>query len=82
MVTESLITFGYSREGVDFDPVDEVPVQIVLLAIFPSHEEKNAILKQIALDLNYLSLPGTREALNGCFSAAEMKRVLENSPNQ
>lgn len=75
-ITEVTAVFGRSREGIEFDAADGVPVRYVVLFIVPRAEYSQhlAVLGAIAKTLNN---PEIRQQLAGAADAEEISDILE-----
>lgn len=74
-VTEVTAVFGRSREGIEFDAADGIPVRYLVLFIVPSAEYSQhlAVLGAIAKTLNN---PEIRDRLAAAADEAEICEIL------
>ena len=77
-VTKPTLAVGISRDGIDFQTLDDAPVHIVVLFAMPfgAHREYLVLLSQV---MSSLKTPGFREALLGCESPAAAATVLNTA---
>lgn len=81
-VTEPIAAFGRSLAGVDFDALDNNPVNLVFLSIAPADNfardpARDSSLKFASRLAGGLTLPGTRTALRQCVTAQEIEAILD-----
>jgi len=70
------ISFGLSREGVDFDSMDGKPAQLFFLLVAPE-ESVGVHLKTLARISKLLKSPTVRDRLQSAESSEEIHRVIE-----
>ena len=81
-VREPVFAFGRSRNGIDFDSIDDAPVEFVFLFILPSVSlSRQERVKLLARICRPLANRHTQEKLRGCSTAKEISSVLKNTYN-
>ena len=73
MVTAS---FGRSREGVDFDSIDQQPTHHFFLLVVPDHSG-GQYLKALARISRFFRDPSFRQMLNDADSLEDVVRIIE-----
>lgn len=80
-VSEPVIAFGRSRAGIEFDSLDEKPVEFVFLFVLPAtgfEQERLRLMGQIGHTLGNHS---TQKTLRNCSTAQEIADALEGAFN-
>ena len=81
-VREPVVAFGRSRNGIDFDSIDDAPVEFVFLFILPSVSlSRQERVKLLARICRPLANRHTQEKLRCCSTAKEISSVLEDAYN-
>lgn len=70
-----LISFGLSRNGVDFDSMDGKPAHLFFLLVAPE-ESVGVHLKTLARISKLLKGPAVRERLQSAVDSAEIHRII------
>ena len=75
-VSETVVSLGISRKGVDFDSIDGKPAHLIILLVTPKNKTKMHIktLAEIAKLLNHES---SRKRLVEAGSPAEVLRIIQ-----
>lgn len=76
-VTAPTIGVGVSREGIDFDTLDNEPVHIIVLFAMPSGSQKE-YLGLLAKVMLALKTPGFHENMMACDDAQALLHVLNS----
>ncbi len=71
------LSLGISKEGIDYDALDNEPVHILVLFAMPAGSEKE-YLGMLAQVMMLLKMPGFRDALMACNTPAEVIGVLSD----
>lgn len=71
------VGIGISRDGIEFDTLDDAPVHIIVLFAMPAGSQKEylSLLAQVMLSLK---MPGFRERLVACATPEEVLEVLNS----
>lgn len=74
-ITRPTLGVGVSREGMDFDTLDDEPVQIVVMFAMPAGSQKEylGLLAQVMMSLK---TPGFRDSLLACETPDALLSVL------
>lgn len=75
-VTEPVAAFGRSLAGVDFEALDNVPVDLIFLIIMPAGDAASNI-KSFSRMARGLNSPRTRDALRQCVTAQEIESIFD-----
>ena len=78
-VTRPAMVVGLSKDGIDFDTLDNDPVRIVVLFAMPTGSQKE-YLRLLATVMTAMKKPGFREALMDCEALDEAAALLNESP--
>jgi mannitol/fructose-specific phosphotransferase system IIA component (Ntr-type) len=78
-IKEPTIAVGLSASGIDFDSLDNGPVNIVVLFAMPSGSDKE-YLGYLARVMTSLRTSGFTQKLLACTTAADATRLLEAGP--
>ncbi len=78
-ITEPTIGVGLSPSGIDFDSLDNAPVNIVVLFAMPSGSDKE-YLGYLARVMMSLRTAGFSQKLLACRTAEDAAQVLETGP--
>ena len=70
---------GLSKDGIDFDTLDNDPVHIVVLFAMPTGSQKE-YLRLLAKVMTTMKKPGFREALMDCGAMDEVAALLNKGP--
>lgn len=76
-----LISFGLSRQGVDFDSMDGKPARLFFLLVAPE-ESVGIHLKTLARISKLLKSPNVRERLQAAGDAATLHRIISEEESQ
>jgi len=78
LINESIVAFGRSRKGIDFDSLDKEPVRLVVLLVVPAQEkEKNFLtLARISRVLHGRAI---RTALEEAVDGDSISNILNGS---
>lgn len=76
-----LISFGLSRNGVDFDSMDGKPAHLFFLLVAPE-ESVGVHLKTLARISKLLKSPNVRERLQAAVSADEIHQIITDEEEQ
>lgn len=76
-VTEIMIAFGKSKEGIDYDSIDGKPVHLVFMIIAPPQDENNMYLPILGKMVEILSKAKNRSRLIEAESFSEFIEVIE-----
>lgn len=81
-VREPVLAFGRSRRGIDFDSLDDAPVEFVFLFIVPAgslpEQERPRLMARICRPL---ANGRTQEKLRHCSTPHEISATLKNAYN-
>jgi fructose-specific phosphotransferase system IIA component len=77
-INAASVGVGISKEGIDFNTLDNKPVHIIVLFAMPSGSQKE-YLGLLAQVMTTMKAPGFREELGGCTSPEEVAALL-NTP--
>ncbi|MBN2308201.1 MAG: PTS sugar transporter subunit IIA [Candidatus Hydrogenedentes bacterium] len=77
-VRRPYIGVGISKDGIDYDTLDNQPVHVVVLFAMPSGSQRE-YLRLLAQVMTALKVPGFREALTACSTPQEVVDIL-NAP--
>ena len=81
-VARTLVAFGRSRVGIEFDSLDNAPVEFVFLFIMPAAKfAEQARTRSLARICRALANARVQTRLRGCSAAEEIGEVLENAFN-
>ena len=80
-VDQMLISFGLSRQGVDFDSMDGKPANLFFLLIAPE-DSVGIHLKTLARISKLLKSSGVRERLMSACDAVELHRIITEEEEQ
>jgi PTS system fructose-specific IIA component len=79
-VAQPVVAFGRSRVGLEFDALDDAPVEFVALVLLPArHSDESRALRFTALICSVLTKGAVQERLRGCANAQEIGEVLEGA---
>lgn len=78
-ITAPTVGVGVAREGIDFESLDNEPVNIVVLFAMPSGSDKE-YLGYLAQVMMSLRSDGFTEKLTQCESPEEVLEVLQREP--
>lgn len=76
VVDELMIAFGRSRKGIDFNSLDEKPVNLVFLIVAP-RRDSSKVLKMLACACRILRKESFRQTLLNAESEQEVIRLIE-----
>ena len=76
-----LISFGLSRQGVDFDSMDSKPAHLFFLLVAPE-ESVGIHLKTLARISKLLKSTTVRERLQSAVDSAEIHRIISEEEEQ
>ena len=79
-VESTLMIFGRSTEGIDFESIDNNPVNFVILFLIPTCND-NKHLQTLATIARFFTKGDIRERLLKATSNTEILRVIENHNN-
>ena len=77
-IREASVGVGISKDGIDFNTLDNKPVHIVVLFAMPSGSQKE-YLGLLAQVMTTMKAPGFREQLGACTTPDEVASLL-NTP--
>ena len=80
LVSEVVFALGRSKEGVNFDALDNQPVKLVILFLVPQGQFQKH-LHTLANIAKFLHKPGFRRALERAPDAASVYKIIENFPD-
>lgn len=80
-ISRPTVGVGISREGIDFDTLDNEPVNVVVLFAMPARSQKEylGLLAQVMLSLR---TPGFRDRLLACKTPDEVAHILNEDDSR
>jgi mannitol/fructose-specific phosphotransferase system IIA component (Ntr-type) len=78
LITESLMAFGRSPKGIDFDSLDQQPVRLVVLVVVPAREKEKNFLT-LARIARFLHSKAIRDALEKADDAVSISNILNET---
>lgn len=73
-----IAAFGKSEEGMEFDSLDNAPVNLVILFLIPKNEFQTH-LKTLATIARFLNREEERKSLMGADSAEKLRQVFQDN---
>ncbi|MCL4218383.1 MAG: PTS sugar transporter subunit IIA [Candidatus Hydrogenedentes bacterium] len=80
-VVRPAVGVGISEQGIDFDTLDNEPVNVIVMFAMPSGSQKE-YLGLLAQVMQALKVPGFRENLIACKSGQDVAQMLNSAPSQ
>lgn len=75
------LAIGVSRQGVEFDAVDDEPVYVVFLVVAEAHNPAPNV--EVLADIgNIMQVPGVYEKLKSALSASEVIRAIQEAQQE
>lgn len=78
LINETIVAFGRSRNGIDFDSLDKQPVRLVVLLVIPAREKEKRFLTLARLS-RLLRSQAIRSALEEAADGDSISNILNES---
>jgi mannitol/fructose-specific phosphotransferase system IIA component (Ntr-type) len=78
LISQTILAFGRSREGIDFDSLDNQPVRLVVLVVVPVREREKRFLTLTHIS-RLLHGKGIRVALEEALDGTSISNILNGA---